>query len=66
MHPLPELREAARQLGSLRAKCEKAGEKLRPGSAQKTLNARRIEALQVALALIEREMGQVAEGAEAP
>jgi hypothetical protein len=52
----PELEEARTSLASTLHKCEKmqAGGKLQ--SSQKTLNDRRVSALRLALALIEREL----------
>ncbi|MDR1265780.1 MAG: hypothetical protein LBK42_09540 [Propionibacteriaceae bacterium] len=52
----PELEEAKTSLASTLHKCEKmqAGGRLQP--SQKTLNDRRVNALRMALALIEREM----------
>ena len=38
------------------SKCEKALEKLRPGSSAHTLTVRRIRAFQIALALIDQEV----------
>ena len=51
-----ELAEARRSIASTLSKCEKAVEKLRPGSSAHTLTVRRIRAFQIALALIGREM----------
>ena len=51
-----ELAEARRSIASTLSKCEKAVEKLRPGSSAHTLAVRRIRAFQTALALIGREM----------
>lgn len=53
-----QLSEAHRALASTLAKCEKilAGGKLR--GAQHTLTLRRVEALRLALALIEREQSR--------
>ena len=51
-----ELAEARRALTSTLAKCEKIAPRLRPGTAQHTLLTRRIRALQIANALIEREL----------
>jgi hypothetical protein len=53
-----ELEEAARSIESTLHKCEKAFEKLRPGSPQHTLTDRRIKAFQLALALIAQELEQ--------
>jgi len=58
-----ELNEAHRALLSTLKKCEKIDmDKL--GQSQKTLLIRRINALKVALALIERESGKIKEGKE--
>ena len=51
-----ELAEARRSIASTLSKCEKALEKLRPGSSSHTLTVRRIRAFQIALALIDREV----------
>ena len=51
-----ELAEARRSIASTLSKCEKALEKLRPGSSAHTLTVRRIRAFQIALALIDREV----------
>lgn len=51
-----ELSEARRAIDSTLHKCEKALEKLRPGSSSHTLTVRRIRAFQIALELIDREM----------
>ena len=51
-----ELAEARRSIASTLSKCEKAVEKLRPGSSAHTLTVLRIRAFQIALALIGREM----------
>jgi hypothetical protein len=51
-----ELAEAHRAIASTLGKCEKIVPKLRPGTAQHTLLDRRIRALEIALALIEREL----------
>ena len=51
-----ELAEARRSIDSTLRKCEKALEKLRPGSSAHTLTVRRIRAFRIALALIGREM----------
>ena len=55
-HTAEELAEARRSIDSTLCKCEKALEKLRPGSSSHTLTVRRIRAFQIALALIDREM----------
>jgi hypothetical protein len=51
-----ELEEAKASLASTLRKCEKIQDGGRLPSAQKTLNDRRVKALRIALALIEREM----------
>ena len=51
-----ELAEARRSIDSTLRKCEKALEKLRPGTSPHTLTVRRIRAFRIALALIDREM----------
>lgn len=56
MFPKPELEEALRALTSTISKCEKVAPKLRAGTSQHTLLARRIKALRIATALIEREL----------
>ena len=53
-----ELAEARRSIDSTLRKCEKALEKLRPGSSSHTLTVRRIRAFRIALELIDREMEQ--------
>ena len=53
-----ELAEARRSIDSTLRKCEKALEKLRPGSSAHTLTVRRIRAFRIALVLIDREMEQ--------
>jgi uncharacterized protein YdeI (YjbR/CyaY-like superfamily) len=52
-----ELEEALRAIASTISKCEKVEPKLRRGTSQHTLLARRIKALRIAAALIERELG---------
>ena len=51
-----ELAGAQRAIDSTLHKCEKALEKLRPGTSAHTLTVRRIRAFRIALALIGREM----------
>lgn len=51
-----DLEEALRAISSTISKCEKVQPKLRPGTSQHTLLVRRIKALQIAAALIEREL----------
>ena len=51
-----ELQEAKRALLSTINKCEKAFPRLKESSAQQTLLKRRIEALRVAVDLIEKEL----------
>lgn len=48
-----ELAEARRSIDSTLRKCEKALEKLRPGTSPHTLTVRRIRAFRIALALID-------------
>ncbi|MEZ4399208.1 MAG: hypothetical protein R3B06_04270 [Kofleriaceae bacterium] len=52
-----ELDAALRALASTLAKCTKVLPKLTVGSSQHTLLTRRIRALEIAVALIERERG---------
>jgi len=54
-----ELTEALRAITSTISKCEKVQPKLRPGSSSHTLLVRRIRALQIAAALIARELAAV-------
>ena len=64
-HTPEELAEARRSIDSTLRKCEKALEKLRPGTSSHTLTLRRIRAFRIALALIDREMdGAKASGPE--
>ena len=51
-----ELEEAIVSLASTLRKCEKIQEGGKLHSSQKTLNDRRVNALRIALALIEKEM----------
>lgn len=51
-----DLEEALRAIASTISKCEKVQPKLRLGSSQHTLLARRIKALRVASVLIKREL----------
>ncbi len=51
-----ELEEAITSLASTLRKCEKIQESGKLKSSQKTLNDRRVKALRIALALIEKEM----------
>ncbi|MAN77512.1 hypothetical protein OF122_08670 [Pelagibacterium flavum] len=51
-----ELIEALRALDSTIAKCKKALPKLKTGTASHTLLIRRIKALEIATALIRREL----------
>lgn len=51
-----ELREALRAIESTIGKCKKVLPKLRPGTSQHTLLVRRIKALEISAALIEREL----------
>ncbi len=52
-----DLSEAARALTSTLAKCQKIEPKLSLGTSSHTLLVRRMRALQIGLALIERELG---------
>ncbi|MEA5015198.1 MAG: hypothetical protein VB099_11610 [Candidatus Limiplasma sp.] len=52
-----ELEEALRAIASTIHKCEKVQPKLRLGTSQHTLLVRRIKALYIASALIQRELG---------
>jgi hypothetical protein len=54
--PKEELEEALRAITSTIAKCDKVLPKLRPGTSQHTLLVRRIKALNIASALIKREL----------
>ena len=51
-----ELEEALRAIDSTIRKCEKVHPKLKQGTSQHTLLVRRIKALEIASALISREM----------
>lgn len=51
-----DLEEALRAIVSTISKCEKVQPKLKPGSSQNTLLTRRIKALYIASALIEKEL----------
>ncbi|MDR2635093.1 MAG: hypothetical protein LBC13_03815 [Clostridiales bacterium] len=51
-----ELEEAKRQTESMLRKLEKCLEKLKAGTAQYTLAVRRIDALRLSLALIQKEL----------
>lgn len=51
-----DLREALRAIESTTAKCEKVLPKLKEGTPQHTLLARRIKAFTIATDLIEREL----------
>ena len=53
-----ELHEALRAITSTIGKCEKVLPKLEEGTPQHTLLVRRIRALRISAALIEREMGE--------
>ena len=61
-----ELEEAVTALASTLRKCEKVQEGGRLPPSQKTLNDRRVKALQIALALIEKEMNSDAAGSFGP
>lgn len=52
-----ELEEALRAVTSTISKCEKVQPKLKQGTSQHTLLVRRIKALSIASALIQRELG---------
>jgi len=52
-----ELEEALRAIESTISKCEKVQPKLKQGTSQYTLLIRRIQALNIASALIKRELG---------
>lgn len=52
----PDLEEALRAIASTISKCEKVQPKLKPGTPQHTLLARRIQAFHIATALIRREL----------
>ncbi len=54
-----ELQEALRAIRSTISKCEKALPKLQVGKSQHTLTVRRIQALQIAVSLISRELQDV-------
>lgn len=54
-----ELTEALRAIASTIGKCEKVQPKLKEGTPQHTLLIRRIKALRIASALIERELVKV-------
>lgn len=56
-----ELAQALRAIESTIRKCEKALPKLKEGTSQHTLLARRIRALTIAAELIRREMGEEGE-----
>lgn len=60
MHPFSQedLSEAARALTSTIGKCEKIEPKFALGTASHTLLTRRLRALRIAVALIERELGE--------
>ncbi|MEQ8446204.1 MAG: hypothetical protein RIB57_09995 [Pelagibacterium sp.] len=51
-----DLTEALRALDSTIAKCQKALPRLKPGTASHTLLTRRIKALDIATALVRREL----------
>lgn len=51
-----DLEEAFRAIDSTIRKCEKVQPKLKEGTSQHTLLVRRIKALQIAAALIRREL----------
>ena len=51
-----ELNEALRSIESTLSKCEKALTKLREGTSQHTLTARRIDAFRIAVTLIKEKL----------
>jgi len=55
-YPKEELEEALRAIASTISKCEKVLPKLKQGSSQHTLLVRRIKALCISAALIEKEL----------
>ena len=55
-YTIQELEEAKHSLGSTLQKCEKIQESAKLQSSQKTLNDRRVNALRLALKLIEKEI----------
>ena len=54
-----ELEEALRAIDSTIGKCEKVQPKLKERTSQHTLLIRRLKALRIASALIERELTQI-------
>lgn len=54
-----DLREALRSIASTIDKCEKVQPKLKQGTSQYTLLARRIKAFRIAVTLLERELERV-------
>lgn len=58
-HSQEELQEALRAIQSTIRKCEKVLPKLQVGKSQHTLTVRRIQALQIAVSLINRELQDV-------
>ena len=65
-HSKQELEEAVTALASTLRKCEEVQEGGRLPPTQKTLNDRRVKTLQIALALIEKEMNSDAAGSFGP
>ena len=55
-----ELEEALRAISSTISKCEKVQPKLKPGASSHTLLIRRIKALNIASALIKKELSHLA------
>jgi len=53
-----DLREALRSINSTISKCEKAQTKFSEGTPQHTLTKRRLEAFNIAVSLIEEELGK--------
>ncbi len=56
MNTKEDLSEALRAITSMIHKCEKAQEKLRPGSSSHTLTKNRIKALYIATSLITKAL----------
>lgn len=54
-----ELEEALRAIASMIGKCEKVQPKLKEGTSQHTLLIRRMRALRIASALVERELSKM-------
>lgn len=58
VHSEHDLREALRAIESTIAKCEKAMQSGKPGTAQHTLLARRIAAFGIAIELLKEKLGE--------